>query len=233
MRYEPVTLTLDTLVMKGEIILPDGDGPHPAVLLIHNAFGLGDQVRDAARLLAADGFVALMCDIYGNGFYSEDSTAIAKVITPLWSNSDLLRQRTNAWFNHLQSHDAVDASHVSVIGYCFGGSCALELARSGTDAKVVVSFHGILPTTQPAERDAIRAHVAIYTGGRDPHVPASHVAAFREEMIAADAAWQITEYGNAYHAFTDPAANDPEQGRAYDRLSHQLAWNSAIRLIKS
>jgi dienelactone hydrolase len=220
-------------VLEGQITVPDGPGPHPAVLVIHNAFGLGEQVRETALRLAGEGFVALACDMYGDGFYSEDHGAVAEVITALWQDGGLLRSRINAWCDLLKSRDDVDVGRVAVLGYCFGGQCALELARSGADVTAAISLHGLLSTTQPAEPGAVKAYIAIYTGAKDPHVPAEHVTRFREEMAAAaNARWQITEFGDAHHAFTDREANSPERGRDYNRLADRVSWHETLGLLR-
>ena len=108
----------------------------------------------------------------------------------------------------------------------------LELARSGADVKAVVSNHGILKTANPAEPDAVRAHVAVYTGACDPFVPRNDVEAFRAEMIAAQARWQITEFGGAFHAFTDPDADRQDiSGLAYDRIADRISWAGTEALL--
>lgn len=227
-----VTLRHGDRVLEGQIARPDGLGPHPAVMVIHNAFGLGEQVRETALRLAGEGFVALACDMYGGGFYSEDHGAVAEIITALWQDPGLLRSRINAWCDVLKSRDDVDVGRVAVLGYCFGGQCALELARSGADVTAAISLHGLLSTARPAEPDAVKAYIAIYTGAKDPHVPVEHVARFREEMVNADARWQITEFGEAYHAFTDREASSPERGRQYNRLADRISWHGTLELLR-
>jgi dienelactone hydrolase len=110
--------------------------------------------------------------------------------------------------------------------------CVLELARSGADVKAVVSYHGILTTAMPAKAGAVKAHVAVYTGAKDPYAPREHVDALQDEMIAAGARWQITVFGAAYHAFTDPdAAVKSVSGLAYDPLADRLSWAGTEALL--
>lgn len=229
--FEIVICEHEGRALRGELAVPAGTGPHPAVLVVHNAFGLGTHMRQVIRDLAGEGYVALAVDMYGDGVYSEDESVVGGFVAPLWGNSERLRARMSAWHEVIKARPEVSADRVAALGYCFGGMCVLEFARGGGDVRAVVSYHGILTTRAPAARGAVTAHVAVHTGGRDPHVPAADVTALRAELIAAEADWQITEYANAYHAFTDPAANDPKHGRAYDPLADRLSWASTLALL--
>jgi dienelactone hydrolase len=229
---QAVTLEHEGTKLVGEMAMPAAAGPHPAVLVMHNAFGLGDHMRSVARQLAAQGYVALASDMYGGGLYTEDESQIGALVMPLWGTA-LLRSRVVTWFEHLRSHGAVIPDRIAAIGYCFGGQCVLELARSGADVKAVVSYHGILTTHERARPGAVRARVAVYTGALDPHVPRGDVDALRDEMIAAGANWHITEFGNSYHAFTDPDAATPQTGRAYDPLADKVSWAGTLSLLSA
>jgi dienelactone hydrolase len=217
--------------LTGLMALPDAPGPRPAVMVMHNAFGLGRQVREAIVRLAAEGYVAVATDMYGGGAYSEDHAEVAEMVRPLWTDPDLFRSRVVAWHELLKEREEIDAARMAAIGYCFGGQCVLELARSGADVRAVVSFHGLLSTSRPARPGAVKAEVAVYTGGRDPHAPRDHVEALRREMTAAGARLQITEFAESYHAFTDPEAATPQSGRAYDPLAHRISWAGALALL--
>lgn len=230
---QPVTCHHEGISLQGQLALPEGGGPHPAVLVVHNAFGLGWQPREIVGRLAAAGYVALAVDMYGDGVYSEDRAAVAEFVKPLWGNAVRLRARMGAWHEVLKARGDVASDRVAALGYCFGGQCVLEFARGGGDVRAVVSYHGILSTEAPAERGAVRAHVAVYTGARDPHAQRSDVEALRAELVAAEADWQITEFGGAYHAFTDPTAATPATGRAYDPLADQVSWAGALALLRA
>jgi dienelactone hydrolase len=219
------------LVLRGLAARPEGQGPHPAALVVHNAFGLGAQPREVARALAAKGFFALAVDMYGEGVYSEDREAIAMFVAPLWGNSERLRSRMAAWHTVLVARNDVDPARIAALGYCFGGQCVLEFARSGADIRAVASFHGILTTAAPAARGNVRAHVAIFTGALDPHAPRDHIEAVRAELISAEADWQITEFGQVRHAFTDRGAATPETGREYNPLADQVSWAATLALL--
>lgn len=230
---EPVSCRHEGVLLQGKLAMPAGQGPHPAVLVVHTAFGLGGHIPGVAARLAAQGYVALAVDMYGAGAYSEQAEIIADMVKPVWGNAPRLRSRMSAWLMLLRARAEVDADRIAAIGYCFGGQCVLEQARGGADVRAAVSFHGILTTDMPARPGAVQARIAVFTGGLDPHAPRDHVDALRAEFRAAGADWQITEYGNAYHAFTDPDANEPDRGRAYNALADELSWASTMNLLSA
>lgn len=231
---QTITLQHEGTELHGQLAVPPGPGPHPAVLVMHNAFGLGPHMKEVAVRLAEAGYIALASDMYGGGKTHATSEETAKSFMPLMQTPGLLRQRIMAWHAHLKSIPGVDAHRTGAIGYCFGGQCVLELARSGADAKAVVSYHGLLTTAQRAEPGAVKAYVAAYTGARDPYAPYDQVQALRDEMIAAGALWQITEFGEVYHAFTDPeAGKQPVPGLAYNPLAEKISWAGTLALLDS
>jgi dienelactone hydrolase len=220
--------------LEGQLALPAGPGPHPAVMVMHNAFGLGPHMQEVAQRLAAEGYIALATDMYGGGKTHTTSEETAKSFMPLLQTPGLLRRRIVAWHEHLKTLPGVDPARLGAIGYCFGGQCVLELARSGADTKAVVSYHGLLTTAQKAEPGAVKAYVAAYTGARDPYAPYDQVQALRDEMIAAGALWQITEFGEVYHAFTDrEAGKQPVPGLAYNPLAEKISWAGTLALLDS
>jgi dienelactone hydrolase len=220
------------VTLEGQIAVPDTPGPHPAVMVMHNAQGLGDHMRKTATRLAQRGYVALATDMYGGGTFYSDPKSAGASLTPLWKDGELLRSRVVAWYERLQATPGVDPERVGAIGYCFGGQCVLELARSGADAKAIVSYHGILTTSMPAKAGAVKAHVAVYTGAKDPYATREQVDALRNEMTAAGARWQITIFGEAYHAFTDPdAGGSALNGIVYDPLADKVSWAGTEALL--
>lgn len=218
----------------GQLAVPKGEGPHPAVLIVHNAHGIGPHMHDRATVLAAEGYAALAADMYGGGIYYGVPEDAGEPFQSLVTNPGRLRARVNAWLDALKALPEVDATRIAAIGYCFGGLCVLELARSGADAKAVVSYHGILKTGQPAEAGAVKARVAVYTGAKDPYAPLSDVDALRDELAAAGATYDITIFGDAYHSFTDPGANGMgRDGIAYDAMADKLSWAGTLALLKA
>jgi dienelactone hydrolase len=198
-----------------------------------NAHGLGRQARDRASRLAERDYVALATDMYGGGAHFSEPKEAGVPFAALQANPEMLRSRVVAWYEALKELREVDPARIAAIGFCFGGQCVLELARSGSEVKAVVSYHGLLHTDIPTRPGAIKGEVVVYTGRRDPYVPPEQVETFRNEMIAAAAPWQITEFGEAYHSFTDPDA-DSERGVAgirYDPLADRLSWEGTLALL--
>lgn len=220
--------------LKGKMALPAGPGPHPALIVMHSGLGLSDFMVERITRLAEAGYVAIAPDMYGDGvsFSMENKAGAGIYFSQFLDDPVFLRSRVQHWFAHVKSLPEVDASRLAAMGYCFGGQCALELARSGADIKAAISFHGLLNTKFPAKPDQISAKVAIYTGGRDPHVPQQQVNAFREEMNTARADYQITLFSHAYHSFTDPGANQAEtEGMQYDSLATRMSWQGMLILV--
>jgi dienelactone hydrolase len=220
--------------LVGQLALPDGPGPHPAVLVMHNAHGLGAQVRERALRLAEAGYVALASDMYGDGRYFAGPADAGAPFAALQDDPQRLRQRVLAAYQALSALPEVDAERIGAVGFCFGGQCVLELARSGADSKAVVSFHGLLKTRLPAAPGAVKAKVLVLTGARDPYAPADDVQALQAEMLAAGADWQLTVYGEGWHAFTDPQADEmPVAGLGYDPLLDKLSWAQATAFLEA
>lgn len=231
---QTVTFKHEGVELKGKLAVPSGTGPHPAVLVMHTALGLGDQMRRQARLLASRGYVAVAADMYGGGVYHSNPSAASAAIGAVFENPALIRARTVAWHAFVSGMANVDPTRIGAIGYCFGGRCVLELARSGADVKAIVSYHGLLETSWPAQRGAIKGFVAVYTGARDPYAPETHVEAFRKEMVAAEARWQVTVFGDVAHGFTDPdAATMKRPGIEYNALAERISWAGTVSLLEA
>ncbi|WP_182912016.1 dienelactone hydrolase family protein [Sphingomonas cavernae] len=230
---QPVTLAHEGAVLNGELFLPKGTGVHPGVLVMHNALGLGAQVREVAADLAERGFAALATDMFGAEFGGDPARAGA-YFAALQAQPDVLRSRVVAWHDRLAGLPDVDIDRTAAIGYCFGGFCVLELARSGAAVKAAVSFHGLLTTSLPATPGVIRGEVAAWCGGQDPFVPSGHIEGFRAEMATAGASSQITVFASAAHSFTDrDAASLGRPGVAYDALADRVSWAGTLALLDS
>lgn len=230
----PITCQHDGVLLRGLLALPEAPFPHPAVLVMSDASGIGEQTKQVLRLLAREGYLAVAADMYGGGMVHTDWRAAEASAGLLRETPDLLRSRVNAWLSTLKQVPDVAPDRVAAIGYCFGGHCVLELARSGADLELVISFYGQLRTSLPAAPGTMKSYVAVYTGACDPYAPRNHVAALREEMTAARAHWQISEFGEVYHAFTDPGVGlKPVGGLAYDPLADKVSWASAFALLEN
>jgi dienelactone hydrolase len=214
----------------GELHQPErGDGR--GVLVVHEADGIGGNVRRRCALMAELGYVALAADLYGGG-RSLDGDDMRAAVDGFRAEPERFRNRVCAGLDALAS--LADPDRLVAIGYCFGGTAVLELARSGAPLRAVASFHGLLTTRAPAQAGAIRARVAAYTGAKDPLVPPEDIAAFQAEMAAADADWQLTIYGQAWHSFTNVGVKDsPDPRMGYDPEADADSWASALRFLDS
>ena len=207
-------------------------GKRPGVLVIHEWWGLNDYARARTRQLAAMGYVAFAADIYGQGRRAATRAEAAQLAGPFRKDRALLRRRAACGLALLRRHELVDADKLAAIGFCFGGTAVLELARSGADLAAAVSFHGGLGTPRPASAGQIRAKILVLHGADDPGVPADEVAAFQAEMRSAKADWQMVFYGGTVHAFTNPAAgDDASRGAAYDERAARRSWTAMQTLF--
>lgn len=220
--------------LEGYLAYDDSqEGERPGVLIVHDWKGVGPYVKARAEQLARLGYVAFCADIYGRDVRPTDHTEAAKTAGIYRSDRKLLRARVNAGLAQLREFDVTDAARVAAIGYCFGGTAVLELARSGADIDGVASFHGGLDT--PNKRDAknIKSKVLVLHGADDPNVPPVEVSAFEEEMRSAKVDWQLISYGNAVHSFTLPdAGNDPSKGAAYNKKADERSWEALMQFFK-
>lgn len=224
--------THDGQTLKGEIALPAGPGPHPAVLVMHHAIGMGENEMRRARMLAEAGYVALATDMYGIGSEAVPDKVYLPIFRGLQADPEKLRGRVLAGYEGLRALPEVDSSRIGAIGFCFGGQCVLELARTGADVASVVSFHGLLTTDAPARKGAVKAKVLVITGALDPYAPPAHVADLQTEMTEAGVDWHLTVYGRGLHAWTDPTvpANDIP-GVRYDAVLDRLSWIQATAFL--
>jgi dienelactone hydrolase len=199
---------------------------YPGVLVVHDWMGNGEFSREKARYLARLGYIVLAVDMYGKGVRATNAGEAGKLAGQLYQNPVLFRERILGALEELKKQPYVDASRIGAIGFCFGGTTVLELARSGADVAGVVSFHGGLkPLATPPAAGTIKARVLILHGNLDPHVPPADVAACMSELNAAQAHYKFVGYPDAVHAFTNPAAgSDPSRGAAYNEAADKAAF---------
>jgi dienelactone hydrolase len=215
--------------LVGELHRPEG-GDGRGVLVVHEADGIGGNVRRRCAQLAELGYVALAADLHGGGRVLEASEMTAAVES-FRADPERFRRRVRAGLDSLAT--VADPERLVAIGYCFGGTAVLELARSGAPVRAVASFHGLLTTREPATAGSIRAKIAAYTGAKDPLVPPEDIAAFQAEMAAADADWRLTVYGQAWHSFTNIGVQDsPDPRMRYDPEADADSWASALRFLE-
>ena len=215
-------------VLEGYLAYDTGiKGKRPGVLIVHQWKGLTDYEKKRTEMLAKLGYNVFALDIYGKGIRPQSSQEAGAEAGKYKSNRDLLRVRAQAGLAVLQKHELTDPKRVAAIGYCFGGTTVIELARSGADVAGVVSFHGGLDSLHPEDGRNIKCKVLALHGADDPNVPPKDLAAFEDEMRQAKVDWQLVKYGGAVHSFTDWNAGDnPQQGAAYNEKADRRSWEA-------
>jgi len=215
-------------VLEGYLAWDDAvKGPRPGILIVHQWMGLTDYEKMRADQLAGMGYVALAVDVYGKGVRPKDVGEAGALAGKYKGDRALLRARVNAGLSALRGNRLVDPQRIAAIGYCFGGTAVLELARSGADVAGVVSFHGGLDSPNPGDGKNIRAKVLVLHGADDPFAPAKDIAAFQQELRDAKVDWQMVYYSGAVHAFTQKmAGNDPSRGAAYNERADRRSWEA-------
>lgn len=197
----------------------------PGILVVHDWMGFGPFGNQKAQDLAKLGYIAMAVDIYGKGVRPQNTDEAGTLVGVYKADRALLRKRILAGYETLKKEALVDTDKIAVMGFCFGGTTALELARSGAPIKGVVSFHGGLSTPTPKDAKNIKAKILALHGADDPYVPADEVQAFEKEMSDGHVDWQLIKYSGAVHAFTNPAAgNDNSKGAAYNERADKRSW---------
>ena len=226
--------TADGLAMKSNLYLPAaGAGRRPGVLVFPEAFGLGEHARARAARLAAEGYVALACDLHGNAHVYEKMEELMGVLLPLRADVARVRARALGGLEALRARPEVDPARIAAIGFCFGGTMSLELARGGADIRAAVGFHSGLATAAPHDAANIRGRVLVCIGADDPAISADERAAFEQEMRAGGVNWQMHLYGGVVHSFTNEKADAmgrPEFAR-YDAGADARSWRAMRELF--
>ncbi len=203
----------------------------PGVLVVHQWMGLTDYEKHRAVMLAQLGYVAFCADIYGKDMRPKDAGEAGQLAGKYKADRALLRERVNAGLEVLKKNRFVDASRVAAIGYCFGGTAVIELARSGADIAGVVSFHGGLDSPNPADGKNIKGKILVCHGADDPFEKPADLAAFEDEMRQAKVDWMLIKFGGAVHSFTQPmAGSDNSKGAAYNERADVRSW-AAMRMF--
>ena len=208
------------------------EGKRPGVLLAPEGGGLGNLAKSIARKLAAEGFVVFAMDYYGNKPITDMTDAMARM-QALMTPPAPIRAIARAALEVLAAQPQTDPAKLAAIGYCFGGTTALELARAGAPIKAAVGFHSGLYTSQPAQPGAVKAVVLTHIGVEDPFVPAEQRAGFELEMAAAGVDWRMIVYGGAGHSFTNPdvgAMGRP--GFEYNAAADARSWRAMLDVFE-
>jgi dienelactone hydrolase len=223
---------IDGTVMIGRLALPDGEGTRPAVLIAHEGPGLDEHQKDRASTYAELGYVAFALDYHGGGKPLPDRDAMMVRLGVLGADPDQVRALARAGLEVLLRESRADASKVAAVGYCFGGTMVLELARGGADVKAVVGFHPGLSTIRPDDARNITGKVLVCVGTEDPFIPVEQRLAFEAEMRAAGVDWRMNLYGLAEHSFTHPWADRAAfPGVKYHQLTDERSWRAMLDLF--
>ena len=232
MKTELVDYNDGSAELEAFVAYEDADSPKPLVLVVHDWSGRRDFACKAAERVAGMGYVGMAVDMYGKGIFGSDGDIElnSSLMDPLASDRASLRDRIAAALAAGRNLSQVDAGKVAAMGYCFGGMCVLELARSGADVSGVISIHGIFSPGDIPNKD-IKAKILCLHGHADPMVPPDQVLAFETEMTKAGADWQVHAYGNTMHAFTNPAANNPDFGTLYDEVAERRTYQALANFL--
>jgi dienelactone hydrolase len=200
-------------------------GPRPAVLICHAWGGRDDFVERKARRLAWQGYACFALDNYGKGKRGTTPEESSALMTPFMQDRKLLLKRLQAGLATAKSMPIIDSRRVAIMGFCFGGLCALDLARGNADIRAAVSFHGMLKPSGLTE-PKVRAKVLMLHGYDDPLAPPEDVLAVAKEFTDSGADWQLHAYGHTVHAFTNPVAQNRGGGMQYDEAADRRSWHA-------
>ncbi len=221
-------------VLEGYFARTKAHAPAPVVLIIHQWKGLGEYEKRRADMLAEMGYNAFAIDMYGKGIHPKTNEEAGKLAGEYKADPKKSVQRINAALNLVRSMSSI-GPQIAVIGYCFGGTMALELARSGATVDGIVTFHGGLATPDPVTKPGIiKPSIQVQTGADDPHVKPEEVKAFTDEMNTAGADWVLVTHSHAVHSFTEKeAGTDNAKGAAYNAKADQRSWAYALDFLKT
>jgi dienelactone hydrolase len=233
-----VDYTANNVALKGYIAYDNSlKEKRPAVIVVHEWWGITDYPKKRAEMLASLGYVAFAADMYGDGKVADNPGDAQKLAGESMKDLSLLSAKFAAAIDILKKNEHVDSTRIAAIGYCYGGGVVLNMARAGAELKGVVSFHGSLATTTPAEKGNVKAKILVCNGGADKFVSENDIKKFKQEMKAADVNFKFLSYKGALHAFTNPAAT--ELGKkfnmpiAYNESGDKKSWKEMRRFLKA
>ena len=230
MKTEKITYQSGDNSFEGFLAQPEGDS-NPCVLIAHTWAGRDAFVQEKAKLLTELGYAAFAIDMYGDGKIGTSNEENAGMMQPLLDDREELARRALASLDAVSKIDSIDASKIVIMGYCFGGLVAMDLARTGADIKGAVSFHGFLAGPENSTNE-IKAKLLALHGDSDPMVGQDQIESFRQEMTSKKVDWQLHVFGGAMHSFTNPEANDPDFGAVYSKNADERSWKIFTDLLK-
>ncbi|WP_318312455.1 dienelactone hydrolase family protein [Flagellimonas crocea] len=218
---------------QGVVAYDDGiTGKRPVVLVAHTWVGQSQFEADKAAELAKLGYLAFAIDVYGQGKRAKDATEAEKLMNNVAKNRQKLLDRILLALDNIKQHELADTDNIGIIGFCFGGKCALDLARSGTNFKGAVSFHGLLDSNNLEQEEDIKAKILVLHGWEDPMAFPKDVVALGYELTDRNAVWEMDIFGHTGHAFTNPNANAPDDGMVYSPLATERSWKRMSNFFK-
>lgn len=226
---EVVNYKVDSLTMNSYVAYDENKtGQRPAVLVVHEWWGLNDYAKRRARQLAELGYIAMAVDMYGNGRMGNDVESASALAMPFYDNPAMAKKHFDAALENFKKNTNVDASKIAAMGYCFGGSVVLGMAKMGEELKGVVSFHGNLFGAAP-DKNLLKAEILVCHGGADPFVSQPEVDLFKKQMDSVGAKYSFKVYDSATHSFTNPQATEWGQKfklpLAYNPVADSASWS--------
>lgn len=230
-RAEKVSWQDKGSTFDGTLVWDDASAaPRPGLLMVPNWYGANEHAIAKAKTLAGKDYVILLVDMYGRGVRPGNPDEAGKASSAVYADPTVLRSRITTALATLRAATGkapLDTRRIGVIGFCFGGAVALELARSGADVAGVATFHGNLATKLPAQPGAVRAPLLVMNGGDDKFVPPDTIAAFQNEMRIAGADWQFVNFGGAVHCFAEPDEHGSVPGCQY----HERSYRRSMKMM--
>ena len=233
-----VDYTAGGVALKGYIAYDNAiKGKRPAVIVVHEWWGVTDYPKMRADMLAKLGYVALAADMYGDGKIADNPTDAQKYAGESMKDFSSLKDKFSAAIDLLKKNEQVDPNKIAAIGYCYGGGVVLNMARTGFDLKGVVSFHGNLTPVEPAQKGKVKAKILLCNGGADKFISEESIHNFKKEMKLAEVAYKFKSYEGALHAFSNPAAT--ELGKkfnmqiAYNEKADKNSWAEMKKFLKA
>ncbi|MES2200468.1 MAG: dienelactone hydrolase family protein [Chlamydiota bacterium] len=219
------------VLLEATVVMEKGTQKRPIVFIFHSWEGKGPFAEQKAVELAKLGYIGCALDLYGKGLLGRSKEENSALMSPLMEDRGKLQKRILAYKNLLSSIPEADEHKMGAIGFCFGGLCALDLARSGADIKGVVSFHGLLGAPKDSSLPIISKILALH-GNNDPMVSEEDLLAFKQEMEKKTSDWQLHIFGQTMHAFTNKEANDPGFGTMYQKDSDRRSFKLMEEFFK-
>ena len=232
-KTKDVSYTFDGVTFKGQLAYDDAvHGKRPGVLVVHEWWGLNDYAKKRAEELAKLGYVAFACDMYGDGKLTTHPEDATKFASDVRKNVAVWQGRAKAALKVLAENEMVDSTKLAAMGYCFGGSTALQLAYSGADLKAVATFHAALPTPTADQAKAINAKLLVCHGADDFFIKPEAIKSFKDGLDAAKVKYTFESYPGAVHSFTVPGADEHKiKGMAYNKEADEKSWTAMKSLF--